>query len=47
VDGHVVFHGANNGLPAVTYMNMLNADELLPATAQASKDFDLHCVSAH
>ena len=47
VDGHVVFHVANNGLPAVTYMNMLNADELLPAAAQASKDFDLRRVSAH
>jgi hypothetical protein len=47
VDGLVVFHIANDRLPAVTYMNVLNADELLPAAAQASKDFDLRRVSAH
>jgi hypothetical protein len=32
-DGLVVSHIANDRLPAVTYMNVLNADELLPAAA--------------
>jgi hypothetical protein len=36
-----LFHIADDGLPAIIDMDMLNADKLLPAMTQASKNLNL------
>ncbi len=41
------FDVANEGLPTIVYMHMLDADNLVPASAQASQNFHLHRVSLH
>jgi hypothetical protein len=38
------FHITDDGLPAVVYMDMLHANELLPASARASESFHLHHI---
>jgi hypothetical protein len=38
-------HIADNCLPAVVYVHMLNADKLLPAVTQPSKNLYLGCIS--
>jgi hypothetical protein len=43
----LLFHIANDGLPAVIYVNMLDADKLLTAITQASANFHLHCEGFH
>jgi hypothetical protein len=40
-------HVADDGLPAFVHMNMLNADKLLPAVTQPSKNLYLGCISPH
>ena len=42
-----LFHIADDGLPTVVHMNMLNSNKLLPAVTQASKDFHLHRKCLH
>jgi hypothetical protein len=39
------FHIADDGLPAVIHMNMFDADYLLPAMTQASKNLYLRRIS--
>ena len=39
------FHIADDGLPAVVHMDMLDADGLLTTAAQASKDLNLGRIS--
>ncbi len=41
------FQIADDGLPPVIHMDVLNADKLLPTTPQASKDLNLGCISPH
>jgi hypothetical protein len=41
------FHIADDGPPAVIYMNMFDADDLLPAMTHASKYLNLHRISLH
>ena len=41
------FHIANDGLTTVVHMDMLDADKLLPAITQASKDLNLGRISPH
>jgi hypothetical protein len=43
----ILFHIADDGLPTLVHMNMLDADNLLTAITQASKDLNLHCISPH
>ena len=43
----LLLHIADNGLPTVIHMDMFDADKLLPAVAQALKDFNLGCISPH
>jgi hypothetical protein len=40
-----LFHIADDGLPAIVYMDVLDADKLLAAVTQASKNLNLHCIS--
>jgi hypothetical protein len=40
-------HITDDGLPTLVHMNMLNADNLLTAVAQASKNLNLRCISPH
>jgi hypothetical protein len=42
-----LFHIADDGLPAVIHMNMLNADNLMSAMTQASKNLYLRRVRPH
>ena len=42
-----LFHVANDGLPAIVHMDMLDADNLLPAAMQTSKKLNLGCVGPH
>ena len=39
------FHVANDGLTTIAHMDVLDADKLLAAVTQASKDLNLHCIS--
>jgi hypothetical protein len=41
------FHVADEGLPAVIHMNMFNADNLMSAMTQASKNLRLRRVRPH
>ena len=41
------FHIADDGLPTVIHMNVLDADKLLPAITQASKQLYLHRKCLH
>jgi hypothetical protein len=41
------FHVADEGLPAVIHMNMFNADNLMSAMTQASKNLCLRRVRPH
>jgi hypothetical protein len=41
------FHIADDGLSAIVHMDVLNADKLLPAVTQASKNLNLSCISPH
>jgi hypothetical protein len=43
----VVFHVADDGLPAVVHMDVLDADKLLASASKASKNLNLHCISSH
>ena len=43
----ILFHIADDGLPAVVHMDMLNANSLLPAGTQASQNFHLHRIRLH
>jgi hypothetical protein len=40
-------HIADDGLPTIIYMDVLDADKLLPAVTQASKNLNLGCISPH
>jgi hypothetical protein len=42
-----LLHIADDGLPTIVHMDVLDADKLLPAVAQAAKDLNLGCVSPH
>ena len=42
-----LFHIADESLPAVVHMDVLDTDKLLAATTQASKDLNLGCISPH
>lgn len=37
----------DDGLTTIAHANMLDADILLTAVTQASKDLDLHCIRSH
>ena len=43
----LLFHIANDGLPAIIYVNVFDAHELLTAITQPSKDFYLKRESLH
>jgi hypothetical protein len=43
----LLFHIANDGLPAVIYVNMFDAHKLLTAITQASESFHLHYKYLH
>jgi hypothetical protein len=38
------FHIANDGLPTVVHVHMLDADKLVTVVTQASKDLNLGCI---
>ena len=42
-----LFHLANDGLSSVVHIDMLDADVLLAAVSQTSKDLNLRCKSPH
>jgi hypothetical protein len=41
------FHIADDGLPTLVHMDMLDPDKLLPAVTQSPKNLDLCCISPH
>ena len=41
------FHIADDGLPTIIHMDVLDAHKLLPAVAQAAKDLNLGGISSH
>jgi hypothetical protein len=43
----LLLHIADDGLPPIVHMNMLDADNLLPASTQPSKNLDLDRISPH
>jgi hypothetical protein len=44
---HGLSHIADDGLTTIVHMDVLDAHKLLPAATQASKDFNLGCISSH
>jgi undecaprenyl pyrophosphate phosphatase UppP len=42
-----LFHIADDGLPTIVHIDVLDADKLLPAVTQASTNLNLGCVSPH
>ena len=44
---HPAFHIADDGLPIIVHMDVLDADKLLPAITQASKNLNLGRKSPH
>ena len=43
----LVFHIADDSLTTIVHMDVLDADVLLAAVSQASKDLNLGCISFH
>jgi hypothetical protein len=41
------FHIANDGLPTIVHVDVLDAHKLLPAVTQAAKDLNLAGISSH
>jgi hypothetical protein len=41
----LLFHIADDGLPTIVYMDVLDTDKLLAAVTQSSKNLNLHCIS--
>ena len=41
----LLLHIADDGLPALVHVDVLDADKLLAAVTQASKNLNLHCIS--
>ena len=46
-ESSLLFHIADESLTTMVYMDVLDADNLLPAVTQASKDLNLGCISSH
>ncbi len=44
--GILLFHIADDGLPIVIYMNVLDTKVLMPAATQASKNLHLHRITS-
>ena len=43
----LLLHIADDGLPTIVHMNVLDADKLLAAVTQASKNLNLRRISPH
>ena len=41
------FHIADESLPTIVHMDVLDANKLVPAITQASKDLNLGCIGPH
>ena len=42
----LLFNVADDSLPAIVHMDVLDADKLLPAVTQSSKNLNLHRISS-